>query len=84
VYSRNCRCRRILDVGEHMQTATSYADPAFGADLRRSPFASSNSLALTSHESSLGGMRQSFTRAACKGASGLMAHEWAHEWQAAQ
>ena len=84
MYPRNCRCRRILDVGEHMQTATSYADPAFGADLRRSQFASSNSLASTSHETSLEGMRQSFTRTACKGASGLMAHECAHEWQAAQ
>jgi hypothetical protein len=84
VYPRNCRCRRILDVGEHMQTATSYADHAFGADLRPSPFASSNSFASTSHESLPEGIRQSLTRATWKSTCGLMAHEWAHEWWAAQ
>jgi hypothetical protein len=84
VYPRDCRCRRILDVGEHMQTAISYADPAFGADLRLSPFASSNSLASMPHVSSLEGVRQSFARAAWKSASGLIAHEWAHEWRTAQ
>ena len=80
-----CQRRRILDVGDHMQTATSYADPAIGAVFI--------SLGVSEPEPAridvdagvrAEDVRERLAQYARKSAPGKMAHEWAHESRAAR
>jgi hypothetical protein len=76
----NCQRRGSLDVGDHMQTATSYADAAIGA---ASISLGVSELELARIDVDAGAraedMRERLAQYARKSAPGLMAHEWAHE-----
>jgi len=81
----NCQRRGIFDVGDHMQTAASYADPAIGAvfiplGVSELELARIDADARTRAED-VGERLAHYTR---KRAPGSMAHQWAHEWRAAQ
>jgi hypothetical protein len=80
-----CQRRRILDVGDHMQTATSYADPAIGAVLISLGV---SELELARMDVDAGAreedLRERLAQYARKSAPGLMAHEWAQESRAAR
>jgi hypothetical protein len=77
--------RRRLDVGDHMQTATSYADPAIGA-VFASLCVSELELARIDADASARAedVGKGLAQYAWKSAPGLMAHEWAHKSRAAQ
>jgi|SRR5271168_4152130 len=80
-----CQHRGILDVGDHMQTATSYADPSIGAvfiSLGVSEF----ELARIDVDAGARAedVRERLAQYARKGAPGLLAHEYAHESRAAR
>lgn len=67
-------------LGDHMQTATSYADPAVGAVFISLGV---SELELAHIDVDAGAraedVRERLAQYARKGAPGLMAHEWAHE-----
>jgi hypothetical protein len=81
----NCQRRRILDVGDYMQTATSCADATIGAV--PTPLGVFE-LELTRVDVDAGAraedVRERLAVYARKSAPGLMAHGWAHEKRAAQ
>jgi hypothetical protein len=85
-----CQRREILDVGGHMQTATSHADPAIGAVFTSaipiSLYVSELELARIDSDtrSRAEDVRERNAQYAWKRAPGLMAHKWAHEALAAR
>jgi hypothetical protein len=81
----NRQRRGILDVGDQMQTATTYADPAIGA-VSTSLGVFELGLARVEADARAGAeeVKERLAQYPWKSARGLMAHEWAYELRAAR